>query len=118
MATIADEVPAMADIVAIRDPSILDSLRRFFAQTVAHLRRLLPANVNVVEVSDLNFAGRVRMFLWLSCGLFSAGSFVISALGYLAFSSADHAGANFLAAIVSAFLFGVASVWHFGPDVA
>ncbi len=61
---------------------------------------------------------RLRKFLWLSSGLFSAASFTNSAVGYLAFGTADGAATNFLAAVVSACLFGVASLLHFGPDEA
>ncbi len=72
----------------------------------------------VVEVPDLNFFGRVRKFLWLSSGMFSAASFAIPFIGYMGYGSTQVASTNFLAAIVSACLFGLASLLHFGPETA
>lgn len=118
MATIAEHIPALADAVATRDPSIFAPFRRFFAEVRTSLRRIVPADVNVAEVADLTVFTRLRMFLWLSTGLFSAGSFSISAIGYMAFGTVESAATNFLAAIVSACLFGFTSILHFGPDDA
>ncbi len=67
---------------------------------------------------ELTFVGRIRKFLWLSSGLFSAASFAIPAIGLFAYGTTDGMATDFLAAIVSACLFGVASVLHFGPDEA
>jgi len=61
---------------------------------------------------------RMRKFLWLSSGLFSAASFAIPMIGVLAFGSTVGLGTSFLAAIISACLFGLASLLHFGPDEA
>lgn len=76
----------------------------------------LPA-VTAPEV-ELTFVGRIRKFLWLSSGLFSAASFAIPAIGLFAYGTTDGMATDFLAAVVSACLFGVASVLHFGPDEA
>lgn len=73
---------------------------------------------DLAEPLELNFLGRVRKFLWLSSGLFSAASFAIPAIGVLAFGTLDGLGASFLVAVVSACLFGLASLLHFGPDSA
>jgi hypothetical protein len=75
-------------------------------------------SAEVVDVPDLTLFERVQKFLWLASGLFSAASFAIPAIGFLVFDSAADPKANFLAAVVSACLFGVTSVLHFGPDEA
>ncbi len=67
---------------------------------------------------ELTFVGRIRKFLWLSSGLFSAASFAIPAIGLFAYGTTDGMATDFLAAIVSACLFAVASLLHFGPDEA
>ena len=61
---------------------------------------------------------RIRKFFWLSSGLFSAASFAIPAIGVIAFGSTVGLGTSFLAAVISACLFGLASFLHFGPEVA
>ncbi len=84
----------------------------------ARTRLLLASPVEVVEEPYLTFPARVRKFLWLSSGLFSAASLMIPAIGYLAFGSVEGAPTNFLAAVVSACLFGLTSLLHFGPAEA
>ena len=108
------ESPAAAD--AAHRTSLASFVR--VQSIVERARTLLPFPVEAVEEPDLTFPARVRKFLWLSSGLFSAASFVIPAIGYLAFGSVEGAGADFLAAVGSACLFGVASLLHFGPDEA
>lgn len=78
----------------------------------------LAPSVDFVVSPELTFAGRIRKFLWLSSGLFSAASFAIPVVGLVAFGSFDGVGTNFLAAVVSACLFGLTTLLHFGPDVA
>ncbi|MGI0149540.1 MAG: hypothetical protein ACREDF_08430 [Thermoplasmata archaeon] len=73
---------------------------------------------DLAEPFELTFFARIRKFFWLSSGLFSAASFAIPAIGLLAFGTSDGVGTNFLAAIVSACLFGLASLLHFGPETA
>ncbi len=85
---------------------------------VERSRKLLAFPVEQVEEPYLTFPARVRKFLWLSSGLFSAASLVIPAIGYLAFGSVEGNATNFLVAVVSACVFGVASLLHFGPDSA
>ena len=67
---------------------------------------------------ELTLVGRIRKFVWLSSGLFSAASFAIPAIGLFVYGTTDGMGTNFLAAVVSASLFGVASSLHFGPNEA
>ena len=64
------------------------------------------------------FPKRLKRFLWLSSGMFSAASFAIPFIGFMTYGSTQVASTNFLAAIVSAFLFGLASLLHFGPETA
>ena len=113
MATIL-ESPTAADAADRTGLAVLVRLRSL----VVRAWKLLASPVEQVEEPDLTFPARVRKFLWLSSGLFSAASFMIPAIGYLAFGSVEGAAANFLAAVVSACLFGVASLLHFGPDEA
>ncbi|TLZ69162.1 MAG: hypothetical protein E6K06_05395 [Methanobacteriota archaeon] len=67
---------------------------------------------------ELTLVGRIRKFLWLSSGLFSAASFAIPAIGLFAYGTTEGMGTNFVAAVVSACLFGVTSLLHFGPNEA
>jgi hypothetical protein len=71
-----------------------------------------------IEVPAYDLFARVRKFLWLSSGLFSAASFAIPFVGFMAYGTSQPASTNFLAAVVSACLFGIASLLHFGPDTA
>lgn len=73
---------------------------------------------DATEPLPLTLLARFRKFLWLSSGLFSAASFAIPAIGMAAFGTSEGLAARFLTAIVSACLFGVASLLHFGPDTA
>ena len=61
---------------------------------------------------------RLKRSLWHSSGMFSAASFAIPFIGFMTYGSTQVASTNFLAAIVSAFLFGLASLLHFGPETA
>ena len=67
---------------------------------------------------ELTLVGRIRKFVWLSSGLFSAASFAIPAIGLFAYGTTEGMGTNFVAAVVSACLFGVTSLLHFGPNEA
>ena len=79
----------------------------------------LPAvAADLAEPLELTFLERIRKFLWLSSGLFSAASFAIPAIGILAFGILDGLGTSFLAAGVSGCFFGLASLLHFWPDTA
>ena len=85
---------------------------------MATIAETVPGSLEVREPADLTLSQRMRKFLWLSSGLFSAASFLIPALGYVAFGSFEGASTNFIAAVASACLFGLASLLHFGPEEA
>lgn len=70
------------------------------------------------EPVELSLLGRLRKFLWLSSGMFSAASFAMTAIGIVAFGHLDGLGTSFPAAVISAALFGVASLLRFGPETA
>ncbi len=71
-----------------------------------------------MEPLGFNFLARLRKFLWLSSGLFSAAALAVPMIGVLAFGSMEGVGPSFLAALASACVFGLASILHFGPDSA
>ena len=81
-----------------------------------HSERATPADL--IEPLEFTFLVRIRKFLWLSSGLFSAASFAIPMIGVLAFGSMEGVGPSFLAALASACLFGLTSILHFGPESA
>jgi hypothetical protein len=116
--------PAMA--VRKAEPLQLPFLRRIrkLWSRIAPVAASEPAvtreamGMDFAEPLELSFPARVRKFLWLSNGLFGAASFAMPALGILALGSVQTRGlgANFLAGIVSACLFGLASLLRFGPE--
>jgi hypothetical protein len=73
-----------------------------------------------VESSEFSFRARIRKFVWLWSGLFSASSFAMPALGLLGVGriEIEAVGTSFLAGVGSAGLFGLTSLLHFGPDTA
>jgi 4-hydroxybenzoate polyprenyltransferase len=73
---------------------------------------------SLLESLESYFFPRVRKFLWLAFGLLSAACFAVPVMGLVAFGTANDVGTSFLVAVVSACLFGVASLWHFGPESA
>ncbi|HLQ42961.1 MAG TPA: hypothetical protein VK189_08955 [Thermoplasmata archaeon] len=94
---------------------------------VAFLRRLARwlwppnaelATVNEAEVPVLTLMDRFRKFLWLSSGLFSAAAFAVPAVGVMVYGTFEGGGTSFLAAVISACLFGVTTFLNFGPDEA
>jgi 4-hydroxybenzoate polyprenyltransferase len=64
------------------------------------------------------FLPRIRRFLWIASGLLSAACFAVPVMGLIAFGTANNVAASFVTAVVSACLFGVTSLWHFGPESA
>ena len=64
------------------------------------------------------FFPRIRRFIWIAFGLLSAACFAVPVMGLIAFGTANDVRASFVIAVVSACLFGVASLWHFGPESA
>ncbi len=113
MATTTESPPA-ADVLRPSGVAVLVRIRSL----LAWLHKFFSATPHEVEEPPLTLNARLRKFLWLSSGLFSAASFTIPAIGYLAFGTAEDAATNFLAGVVSACLFGVASLLHFGPSEA
>ena len=73
---------------------------------------------DLIEPLALMFFVRLRKFLWLWSGLFSAAALAVPMIGVLAFGSMEGVGPSFLAALASACLFGLASILHFGPESA
>ena len=78
----------------------------------------LATPADLAEPLALSLLVRFRKFLWLSSGLFSAASFAIPMIGVLVSGNTDGVETSFLAAIVSACLFGLTSVLRFGPESA
>src|SRR5205809_797888 len=76
------------------------------------------APVAAAEAPVLTFTVRLRKFFWLSSGLFSAAAFAVPAIGALVYGTFEGGGTSFLAAVLSACLFGVTTLLHFGPDEA
>jgi 4-hydroxybenzoate polyprenyltransferase len=73
---------------------------------------------SLLESLESYFFLRIRKFLWLASGLLSAACFAVPVMGVVAFGTANEVGTSFLVAVVSACFFGVASLWHFGPESA
>jgi len=73
---------------------------------------------DLIEPLALMFFVRLRKFLWLWSGLFSAAALAVPMIGVLAFGSMEGVGPSFLAALASACLFGLVSILHFGPESA
>src|SRR2546428_11267516 len=67
---------------------------------------------------ELTVVGRIRKFVWLSSGLFSAASFAIPAIGLFVYGTTEGMGTNFLAAVGGGRAFRVASFPRFGPHQA
>jgi hypothetical protein len=91
-------------------------LRRAWKFLWPPAERSLPAEI--APGLELTFVGRIRKFVWLSSGLFSAASLAIPGIGLFAYGTIDGMATNFVAAVVSASLFGVATLLHFGPNEA
>ncbi len=66
----------------------------------------------------LSLLAQVRTFVWVSSGMFSASALAIAFLGYVLAGAEQVAGTHFLAAVLSAVLFGVATILKLGPDEA
>ncbi len=64
------------------------------------------------------FIAQFRKFLWLSSGMFSTSSLAIAFGDFFAAGAYQAANTHFLAAVVSAVLFGIATFLKLGPDEA
>ena len=71
-----------------------------------------------LETVPVSLVAQVRTFLWLASGMFSTSSLALAFLDYMMVSSEGQATTHFLAAVVSAALFGVATVLKLGPSEA
>ena len=60
-------------------------------------------------------ANRLRFFVWLSSGMFSMSALALAFVDYWTLGSASQAASHFVAALVSAGMFGLASVFKLGP---
>ncbi|TLZ53770.1 MAG: hypothetical protein E6K15_09910 [Methanobacteriota archaeon] len=67
---------------------------------------------------DAELPVRIRHFVWLSTGMFSAAALALSFLGYAWTGTFAQAASNFLASIVSGAVFGISCVLKFGPTDA
>src|SRR2546430_17556242 len=67
---------------------------------------------------DAELPLRIRHFVWLSTGMFSAAALALAFLGYLWTETFTNAASNFLASIVSGAMFGLSSFLKFGPNDA
>lgn len=76
----------------------------------------LPAEAEREAAPDL--LAQFRKFLWLSSGLFSSSSLALAFADYFAAGAYQQAGTHFLAAVVAAGLFGIATLLKLGPDEA
>lgn len=61
---------------------------------------------------------QLRTFLWLASGLFSTSSLAIAFVDVFVAEAYAQASTHFIAAVVAAVIFGVATVMKLGPDVA
>jgi hypothetical protein len=58
---------------------------------------------------------RIRHFVWLSTGMFSAAALAVAFIGYAWTGAFEAASSNFFASILSGALFGLSNVLRFGP---
>jgi hypothetical protein len=66
----------------------------------------------------VSLVSQVRFFVWLAPGMFSMSSLALAFLDYWIVASSVQAATHFLAAVVAAALFGVATVLKLGPSEA
>ena len=67
---------------------------------------------------DAELPVRIRHFVWLSTGMFSAAALALAFLGYTWSGSFSDAASNFLASVVSGAMFSLSCVLKFGPKDA
>lgn len=79
-----------------------------------------PAVSEAVHLEDVGVGleVRIREFVWLSSGMFSAASLSLAFLAYFTLGAAEDAARNFGAAVVSSLLFGLCTVLKLGPESA
>ncbi|HYM39307.1 MAG TPA: hypothetical protein VEY12_04060 [Thermoplasmata archaeon] len=69
-------------------------------------------------IAPVSLISQVRTFLWLASGMFSTSALALAFLDYWVVASSSQATTHFVAAVVSAALFGVATVFKLGPAEA
>jgi len=69
-------------------------------------------------LSPVSLISQIRFFLWLASGMFSTSALALAFIDYFVVASSEQAATHFLAAIVSAALFGVATLLKLGPAEA
>lgn len=67
------------------------------------------------EPADPTLIERFQKLVWLGSGMFSVAALGLAFAGYFSRGAAESATSNFLAAVVSAGLFGATTVLKFGP---
>ncbi len=70
------------------------------------------------EDAEPTWLMRVQRFLWLWSGMFSVAALFLAFSGYFGLGGIESAATNFIAAVVSAGLFGLVSLLKFGPASA
>jgi len=80
----------------------------------------ITATESVAELAlpPASLISEVRLFLWLASGMFSTSALALAFLDYWVVASSSAAETHFVAAIVSAALFGVATLLKLGPGEA
>jgi hypothetical protein len=66
----------------------------------------------------VSLVSQIRLFLWLASGMFSTSALALAFIDYWVVASGEQAAMHFLAAIVTAALFGVATLLKLGPTDA
>jgi hypothetical protein len=61
---------------------------------------------------------RVRHFVWLSSGMFSAAALAVAFVSYTFTGAFESASSHFFASILSGAIFGLTNVLRFGPSEA
>lgn len=64
------------------------------------------------------FFAQVRKFLWLASGMFSVSALALAFVDYWVVASSARAETHFVAAVISAALFGLATFLKLGPSEA
>jgi hypothetical protein len=67
---------------------------------------------------SLSLRSQFRFFFCLSSGMFSMSALALAFLDHWGLGSAGQAATYFMATVVAAGLFGIATVLEFGPDQA
>ncbi len=69
-------------------------------------------------LSPVSLVSQTRFFLWLASGMFSVSALALAFVDYWVVAEPTQAETHFLAAVVAAALFGLATFLKLGPDEA